>query len=253
MVSVRLHEMKMCSVQRRLALHKYTETTEFDPTSLMNGGGLRYHRNAKRAHTALCSTTVMKWGWSVPHFYWSSLSTRWTSMYHSTNASTYQDDIQFSVLQTHHMWEKINAHKLDLSDGANTNTYVSWHHEGECCIIVRAGMANCVQASLSMLNTIFQLSKCHDYKNIYIWLRDTSLEIHKSRLMFCSLTCVFARVCSEWMNGVWGVTEFNLLSLICQSLRKQDWLVPAFPKYDFPIFFSHNAKVSLLKNVKWSC
>lgn len=158
-----------------------------------------------------------------------------------------------SVLQTHHMWEKINAHKLDLSDGANTNTYVSWHHEGECCIIVRAGMANCVQASLSMLNTIFQLSKCHDYKNIYIWLRDTSLEIHKSRLMFCSLTCVFARVCSEWMNGVWGVTEFNLLSLICQSLRKQDWLVPAFPKYDFPIFFSHNVKVSLLKNVKWSC
>ncbi len=46
------------------------------------------------------------------------------------------------------------------------------------------------------------------------------------------------------------MTEFNLLSLICQSLRKQDWLVPAFPKYDFPIFFSHNAKVSLLKNVK---
>lgn len=31
-----------------------------------------------------------------------------------------------SVLQTstHHMWEKINTHKLDLSDGPNTNIYI---------------------------------------------------------------------------------------------------------------------------------
>lgn len=35
-------------------------------------------------------------------------------------------------------------------------------------------------------------------KYIYIWLRGTSLEIHKCRLLFCSLTCVFTRICSEW-------------------------------------------------------
>lgn len=207
----------------------------------MNGGGLRYHRNAKQAHTALCSTTVMKWEWSVPHFYWSSLepqSTRWTSMYHSTNASTYQDDIQFTVCYKHlHItcekrWMLIQIYMYPDTITGRWMLHNCSCWNGKLC----PGLIINAQYNLSA----FKMSWLQKY--IYIWLRGTSLEIHKCRLLFCSLTCVFTRICSEWNVSV--VTEFNLLSLICQSLRKQDWLVPAFPKYDFPIFFSHNAKVS---------
>lgn len=145
-------------------LRQYTETAKFDPTSMMNGGGLRYHRNAKQAHVALCSPQL----WREDDQYHISTEARWSLRVpdeQPCTMTTLSSQCATNIYTSHVRKDK------NTSDGSNTNICSDTITEGECCIIVGAETANCVPGLF--INDQYNLSafKIHDYKNIYLFER----------------------------------------------------------------------------------
>lgn len=111
-VSVCWHTLKiMASSEMGVGrFNGWAETTKFNPTSIMNGGGLRYHHNAKWAQRPLWIATAMKWRWSVPHFLWSSLEPQRTRSTRTIQSISSQRAMNIYITQ--HKWE--------------THTHSSW-------------------------------------------------------------------------------------------------------------------------------
>lgn len=105
-------------------LRQYAETAKFDPTSMMNGGGLRYHHNAKQAHVALCSPQL----WSEDDQYHISTEAHWSLRVpdeQPCTMTTFSSQCATNIY-TSHMRKDKNTQICQIR--WNKYEYMFWHH-----------------------------------------------------------------------------------------------------------------------------